>query len=192
MPYATNDGIRIYYEREGSGPPLLLHHGFSLSLENWRENGYVSALKDDYELILMDARGHGQSDKPHDHTDYAFDKRVADVVAILDHAGIERAVFWGYSMGGHVGYAVVRYAPERFTAAIIGGSQPYSRDPAPFYQRAETLRRVGMEGFIAGEEMKHGHFSEPVRTRMLSNDSEALAACDIAVGDAPDFADAIA
>jgi pimeloyl-ACP methyl ester carboxylesterase len=66
MPYATNDGVCIHYQEEGSGPPLVLLHGFTLSLEHWRDSGYVTALRDDSRLILMDPRGHGASDKPHD------------------------------------------------------------------------------------------------------------------------------
>jgi pimeloyl-ACP methyl ester carboxylesterase len=193
MPYATNDGVRIYYEREGHGFPIVFHHGFSLTRDTWRGLGYVSALKDDYELILIDARGHGQSDKPHHPDDYAFDKRVADVTAVLDHAGVERPVFWGYSMGGHVGYAALCYAPERFRAVVIGGAQPYRRDPTLSVARAETFRRRGMEGYLADLEQTAGRpFPEPGRTEMLRADSEALAACDIAAGNAPDFADALA
>ena len=86
MPYAMNDGVRIYYEREGSGPPLVLQHGFTRSLEGWRDSGYVDALKDTYDLILVDARGHGRSDKPHDSADYVLDKRVGDILAVMDDA----------------------------------------------------------------------------------------------------------
>jgi pimeloyl-ACP methyl ester carboxylesterase len=92
MPDATNDGVRIHYEREGNGPPLVLQHGFTGSLEGWRDSGYVDALKSAYELILIDARGHGRSDKPHDPAAYTLDKRAADVLAVLDDAGIERAI----------------------------------------------------------------------------------------------------
>jgi pimeloyl-ACP methyl ester carboxylesterase len=80
MPYATHDGVRIYYETEGSGPPLLLHAGLSMSLNDWRDFGYVNALRDDYRLILLDPRGHGQSDKPHDPIAYAYNLLVGDVV----------------------------------------------------------------------------------------------------------------
>ena len=45
MPYATSNGVRIYYEREGSGPPLVLHAGFGATLDLWRECGYLSALR---------------------------------------------------------------------------------------------------------------------------------------------------
>ena len=66
MPYVSNQGVRIYYEIEGSGPPIVLAHGISGSLEDWREVGWVESLRDRYRLILVDARGHGRSDKPHD------------------------------------------------------------------------------------------------------------------------------
>jgi pimeloyl-ACP methyl ester carboxylesterase len=198
MPYATNDGVRIYYEREGHGPPIVFHHGFGRALEEWRGPGfeareYDTALRDEYELILIDARGHGQSDKPHHPDDYAFDKRVADVTAVLDHAGVERPVFWGYSMGGGVGYAVLRYAPERFRAVVIGGAQPYRGDPTRLLARAETLRQRGVEGEVAELEQAAGRpFPEPLRTQLLSNDNEALAALDIAAANAPDFSEALA
>lgn len=141
MPDVINDGVRIHYEREGSGPPLVLQHGFTRSLEGWRDSGYVDALKDDYELILIDARGHGKSDKPHDPADYALDKRAADITAVLDDAGIDRAIYWGYSMGGQIGYALAQYAPERFDALILGGMHPYARDPAAPGWRDRWLRR---------------------------------------------------
>ena len=70
MPCANNEGVRIYYEVEGQGPPLVLMHGITDSLEVFRLVGYVEALKSDYRLILIDARGHGASDKPHDSDAY--------------------------------------------------------------------------------------------------------------------------
>ncbi len=66
MPYADNEGVRIFYEVVGDGPPLVLQHGMMMSLRRWSMAGYVDALKSKYRLILIDARGHGQSDKPHD------------------------------------------------------------------------------------------------------------------------------
>ena len=64
MPYTTNQGVRIHYQVEGEGPPLVMQHGFTDSIETWYELGYVDTLKHDYRLILVDARGHGHSDKP--------------------------------------------------------------------------------------------------------------------------------
>jgi pimeloyl-ACP methyl ester carboxylesterase len=79
----------------GTGPALVLQHGFTSCLEDWYECGYVAALQPKYRLILVDARGHGDSDKPHDEASYTLDRRVADVTAVLDAATIEKARFWG-------------------------------------------------------------------------------------------------
>ena len=81
MPYACNGSVRIHYQVEGRGPALVLQHGFTESLVDWYEAGYVDALKPDYRLVLIDARGHGASDKPHDPDAYLLGERVADVVA---------------------------------------------------------------------------------------------------------------
>lgn len=187
MPYAMNNGVRIYYEREGSGPPVVLQHGFTRSLEGWRDSGYVAALRDDYELILVDARGHGKSDKPHDPAEYTSDKRAGDIIAVLDDADIARAVYWGYSMGGHIGYAIAEYAPERFDALILGGMHPYARDPGQPGWRAEAMRAGGMEGYLAELERREGRLPEPIRTRLFDNDPAALLASTTGSSGSPSF-----
>lgn len=192
MPHATNDGLRIYYEREGSGPPLILLSGLTESLDSWRDFGYVDALRDAYDLILIDPRGHGKSDKPHDPAAYAFEQRVADLTAVLDDAGIDRAIFWGYSMGGHIGFASLRYAPDRFRAVIVGGMHPYARDAQQAHEQAARFRGEGMVGFVATAERLNGVLPARMRARMLANDPEALAASSVAAGDAPSFADDLA
>src|SRR5437899_3536222 len=91
MPYANNHSIRIHYQVEGEGPPLVLQHGFTSSLQNWYTYGYVAALRQSYQLILIDARGHGQSDKPYDPQAYALQHRVEDVLAVLDALQVDNA-----------------------------------------------------------------------------------------------------
>ena len=131
MPYVERDGVRIHYRVEGSGVPLVLHHGFTSRLDRWYENGYVEALQDRYRLILIDARGHGKSDKPHDPAAYQTERRVADVLAVMDAVGIERAHFFGYSMGGLIGFALARQAPDRLRSLILGGAHAYLPESDP-------------------------------------------------------------
>jgi pimeloyl-ACP methyl ester carboxylesterase len=99
MPFATNDGVRIRYEVEGSGPPLLLHIGYFLGMEDWAVEGYVAALADRYRLVMLDPRGQGRSDAPHTPGAYTLDNRVRDVLAVLDAAGIEKTLFLGVFHG---------------------------------------------------------------------------------------------
>ena len=120
MPFAHNNGVRIFYRVVGDGSPLVLHHGLGGTHEEWSRTGYVKALNGKYRLILMDARGHGKSDKPHAPKKHGMEYMVGDVVAVLDDLGIKKAHFWGYSMGGRVALAAGKYAPDRFIAQIIG------------------------------------------------------------------------
>ena len=122
MPYANNEGVRIHYQVEGEGPPLVLHHGSASFLESWYDLAYVEGLSDDYGLVLMDSRECEGIDKPHDRESYTLALRVADVVAVLDNLGIRRAHFHGYSMGGYIGWGIAKYAPDRFLSLIIGGA----------------------------------------------------------------------
>ena len=104
MPYFDNDGVRIHYQVDGKGAPIVLMHGTSGSVGDWYENGWVGGLKDDYQIILIDHRGHGYSDKPHDSDSYSLEISVSDVVGVLDELRIEKANYFGYSMGGFIGF----------------------------------------------------------------------------------------
>jgi pimeloyl-ACP methyl ester carboxylesterase len=130
MPYANNQGIRIHYQVEGAGAPLVLQHGYSDSVESWYELGYVAALQSTYQLILIDARGHGASDKPHDPAAYEMQHNVADILAVLDTCKVPTVHFFGYSMGGQIGFAMAKYAATRCTSMILGGADPYQGNRA--------------------------------------------------------------
>ncbi len=173
MPYADNQGVHIHYQVEGKGPPLVLQHGFTSNLERWRQFGYVDALKQNYQLILLDARGHGASDKPHDPAAFAWDVRADDVVAVLDHIGLGQAHFWGYSMGGVYAFNLAKYAPDRVQSLIIGGACPNAMSSEPF----RNVDGTDPDAFITALEVLVGErFTPEVRELMLVNDFQALSA----------------
>ncbi|MBM4411566.1 MAG: alpha/beta fold hydrolase [Chloroflexi bacterium] len=134
MPYAENDGVRLYYEVDGThgAEPMVMHHGYLADLESWRARGWVKALGDRYRLILMDSRGHGRSDRPSDPEAYEMRTRVLDVLAVMGAEGVRTAHYLGYSMGGMIGYSALIYAPQRFATISCGGASPMLRtEPQP-------------------------------------------------------------
>jgi pimeloyl-ACP methyl ester carboxylesterase len=173
MPYVSNQGVRIHYEVEGSGTPLVLHHGTMGSYESWKDFGYVDALKGDHQLILVDARGHGASDKPHEPAKYDLALRAADVTSVLDDLQIRKADYFGYSMGGWIGFGLAKYAPSRFNSLILGGAHPYAENMQAF----RDLMPRDTKAFLAMIESVWGAYITPsMRSRALANDLEALLA----------------
>ena len=173
MAYANSNGVRIRYEIEGSAPPLVLHIGFMGALEDWADAGYVGALQDRYRLIMIDPRGQGQSDKPHDPAAYALPLRVADVAAVLDALTIRHAHYFGYSMGGWIGFGLAKYAPERVRTLILGGAHPYAEP----LQARQTIMNQGLDAFIAASERFLGcHMTPTLRARLMATDLHALRA----------------
>jgi pimeloyl-ACP methyl ester carboxylesterase len=141
MPFIENEGVKLYYELEGEGYPLFIHHGLGGHPDSWREAGYVKELSENNMLILLQARGHGLSDKPHNSDAYLMKKLVSDVTALLDHLNIEKAHFHGYSLGGIVGLSICKYSPERFSALIIGGMGVRETND----QKTIEMRKPGIE-----------------------------------------------
>ncbi len=188
MPYVDNKGIRIHYEVEGRGPPFVLIHGLCHSLRDWYDNGYVESLKSGYRLILVDVRGHGFSDKPHDSKEYTMELLVSDLVAVLDALKISKAHFLGYSRGGRIGFGIAKHAAERIYSLVIGGSHPYkktSADERAVIDSLVQLWKKGAEAVIADYEKETGSKMAPnMRAMLMSNDPKAI----IAFMSAEDFA----
>ncbi len=173
MPFAQSRGVRIHYETDGTGPALVLHHGTMGSGADWVDLGYVDALKDRHKVILVDGRGHGRSDKPHDPAAYDLRLRAADVVAVLDDLGVRAASFFGYSMGGWIGFGLAKYFPQRIDAFTIGGAHPYAENTQAIRDRMPN----DPAAFAAGLEQTYGALLTPARrARLLANDLVALRA----------------
>lgn len=181
MAFVNNQGVRIHYEVIGQGFPLVLHHGLIGSWVDWLDFGYVDALKNDFQLVLPDGRGHGQSDKPHDTAAYDLRLRTLDVVAVLDELGITQAHYFGYSMGGYIGLGMAKFARDRIKSFIFGGTHPYTEDMSGF------RNVLSPEVFPTMIEPVYGSAATPqLRARLLANDLEALKAC---ASDRPSIAD---
>jgi len=125
LPYVTNRGQRIHYAVEGSGPLVVMQHGFaSNGADNWKQPGFVDALTDRFQVAYVDALGHGLSDKPADPARYAREQRASDVVAVIDDLCAERAHLVGYSMGALMSLGVAKHSPERLASLTLGGWDP--------------------------------------------------------------------
>jgi pimeloyl-ACP methyl ester carboxylesterase len=148
MPKLNRDGVNIHYEVHGSGPPLLLTHGYSSTSAMWQ--GQIAALSKHHKLILWDMRGHGQSDYPVDAAAYSEALTVGDMAALLDKAGTASAIVGGLSLGGYMSLAFYRAHPERVRALLIIDTGPgFKKDEArdAWNKRAhETGDRFEREG----------------------------------------------
>src|SRR4030081_1075194 len=151
MPNINRDGVKIYYEVRGDGPPLLLTHGYSSTSAMWQ--GHVRALSKHHKLVLWDMRGHGQSDYPDNPAAYSEALTVADMAALLDEIGADSAVVGGLSLGGYMSLAFYREHPQRVRALLIIDTGPgFKKDEAreAWNKRAhETGDRFEREG-LAG------------------------------------------
>jgi pimeloyl-ACP methyl ester carboxylesterase len=184
MPYVSNEGVRFHYEVEGHEPPLVLQHGLTSSIRRWRLCGYVEELRGDYRLILVDARGHGDSEKPHDPQAYTAELMTGDIAAVMNDLGVEKANYWGYSMGGRIGFELMRYHPSRFTSYIMGGISPYEIVPPTeagrqFVASIGAMLRLGdeegPEAVISLQEKTLGRAaSAEEKKRLLDSDFKAL------------------
>ena len=144
MPKAHLNGIDINYEVHGDGTPLVLAHGYTASLEMWREQ--VLPFSATHRLVIYDTRGHGATTAPADMERYDIARDyVADQLALMDHLGIERAHVGGLSMGGMIAQEFALQHPERVETLLLFDTGPgmgvMARDPA-LTARFEQMRAM--------------------------------------------------
>ena len=122
MRITTDDGIGLETEVVGTGPGLLLVHGFGGAKEDFAD--HVPALARDHTVVTFDHRGHGDSDQPEDPAAYSLERLAADIVQVADGVGLDRFRLLGHSMGGMVARKVALTDPERLEALIMMDSTP--------------------------------------------------------------------
>ncbi len=116
------DGLTLYYHDEGDGEPVVLLHGFAADTNiNWVRSGVFDALLDEgYRVVMLDARGHGLSAKPHEAGAYADDAMTRDVQALLEHLGFGECRVVGYSMGAATAMRLAATDPRVVRAVLLG------------------------------------------------------------------------
>lgn len=120
MPTATtDDGVRLYYEETGSGVPIVFLHEFAGDHRSWEAQ--VRRFARTYRCVVFAARGFPPSDVPEDPAAYSQNRAVADVLAVLDAAGIEKAFVVGNSMGGFGALHFALQHPERTLGSVVAG-----------------------------------------------------------------------
>jgi pimeloyl-ACP methyl ester carboxylesterase len=134
--YADVNGLHLYWERYGEGPPLVLLHGGMLTIElNFAT--LIPTLAKSHTVIGVEQQGHGRT--ANIDRDITYPNLASDIVALLDHLGIEHAVVLGHSMGGAVALELAVSYPDRVRAIIPAsasvrpeGMHPDLSDPSKF------------------------------------------------------------
>jgi 3-oxoadipate enol-lactonase len=187
-------GRRLGYEVDGTGPPLVLLHAFPLNRAMWRPQ--VAALRDRFTVVTPDLRGFGESEAP--PGPLTMDDYAADVLAMLDALGYNRAVIGGCSMGGYVLFRVLAAAAGRASALIIADSRAESDTEEGRHRRVATIERIRREGPMGFLEEFAGNLVGPttkaqrpgvmaaVRQIIGSPDPQGLTAALSAMASRPD------
>lgn len=174
MPYVINDNLKIHYESVGDGEPLVMLHPNGHSIKDWYALDYIKQLENHFHLILIDSRGFGNSDKPHDASYYYPQLIANDTIAVLDFLGINKSHCFGYSMGGRHAFGLMRYYPDRFQSFVIGGAHPYMSNK--LLHSYNKLLQQGLPKLVEVFEINFGPFPSGVKDTFLKNDLKALLA----------------
>jgi pimeloyl-ACP methyl ester carboxylesterase len=182
----SDDGVRIAYEVNGDGTPILLLHGFSESRVSWTEAGYTDDLASrGHRVVLIDARGHGESDRPLDPSAYSGRSILADLSAVMDALQLSRAAAMGFSIGGVSALVAAAFLPQRISSAVAIGAHPFAEE----LSWLRGLMAGGVEDWVAAVDASVGGLDPETRARMAANDGDALLAAIAA--DRDDFSAAL-
>jgi 3-oxoadipate enol-lactonase len=127
MPYAENEGTKIYWDERGAGQPLLLIMGLGSTSDLWYR--LVPMLSAHYRTILFDNRGVGRSDAP--PGPYSITTMASDAAVVMDAAGVGSAHVLGFSMGGFIAQELALHCPGRVRALILAGTSCGGKEAVP-------------------------------------------------------------
>ncbi|MEG3662105.1 alpha/beta hydrolase [Celeribacter halophilus] len=119
--FTTTDGIRLAYDVQGEGPPMLCLAGLTRNMDDFEP---VLEFADEAQIIRLDSRGRGASDYDPDFMTYTIPQEGADALALLDHLGIDKAAILGTSRGGLIAMALALTAKERLSGVLLNDIGP--------------------------------------------------------------------
>ena len=160
---ASVNGIEMYYEISGSGPPLVLLHGFGGSGQNWNDlrNEYTK----EYRVIVPDLRGHGRSTNPANQ--FTHRQSALDVYALLDKLEIRQFKAMGISTGGMTLIHMATQQPARAEAMVLIGATIYFPEQARVIMRRSTAESMTPQDW---EQMRRVHKHGDEQIRALRNE----------------------
>jgi 2-succinyl-6-hydroxy-2,4-cyclohexadiene-1-carboxylate synthase len=146
VPYAV-------FEAGQGEETLMLLHGFTGRIENWRD--HIAVFSQEHRVIAVDLLGHGDTSSPNDHRRYAIERAAADLIAILDGLQVAQVNLLGYSMGGRLALYTALHFPQRVKRLILESASPGIEEISEREARvksdealAEFVEREGMEVFV--------------------------------------------
>jgi pimeloyl-ACP methyl ester carboxylesterase len=146
--FTSFDGTKIYYEVKGDGYPVVLIHGFSGSSQGWKTGAIYNDLqKAGYKVIILDQRGNGRSDKPHNESAYANDAEAKDIMGLVSSLNIKNYDAVGYSRGSII-LSRLLVLDARLNKAVMGGM-------GDAYTNPEWPRRVHAYRALMGDTTLH-------------------------------------
>jgi len=185
----VGDELRLHVVRSGTGPPLVLLHGFTGSTETW--TSLRAALDTHFTTIAVDLPGHGRSSVPADPARFALSRFSDDLRRVLDVLGVTRAAVLGYSLGGRAALRFALRHPARVAALILESASPGIADPVERAERiasdsalADSIEADGVAAFVGRWERLPLWASQPaapeeararLRAQRLSNRADGLA-----------------
>lgn len=148
--YADNNGVKIHYASLGSGPLIVMVHGFPDYWYTWRNQMVALALH--YQTIALDLRGYNLSDKPKGAENYQMVHLMRDVQAVVHHFGREKAIMIGHDWGAAISWQVAMHLPALIECLIIlnlphprGLARELAHNPEQ-QQNSEYARNFQQEG----------------------------------------------
>ncbi len=186
MPLFDSRGHQIHYEDHGDGAAVLMIHGFGTHARAlWGESGVIGHLARRWRVIAPDLRGHGRSSRSYLREHYGMANLCGDLIGLMDHLGVARALIVGYSMGSRIALQLLLDYPERFRAAVLGGFGG-SGAMAAGGQRERVAAALAADDPATIEDDLARRFRRGIEA--MGGDLKALAACIGAEENIPDLA----
>lgn len=168
----SNTNAKIYYNRFGNGPALLLGHGFGKNKELWNESGWIDILEKYFTVIPFDIRGNGESDKSYEPKFYSLNNILNDIDILVNSLGFKKFNYFGHSYGATIGLQLCKYNNnlEKCICAGTGFGDSFFKTSLPrWIKQYEKYQDIKENYVFAGENLSYEDIDWLNKTDLLLN-----------------------